>query len=270
MRVPNMLPFFFTALKVGTTLAFIGAIVGEYFGGTSEVSAASSSRRMFNGSFDLAWAGIIIGAAGAIVSYFVVAQSKRVVIPWYASLLSTARPDDRLADGTDRPVRYRGRWRTPNQRARDIEAPVTGRDARLASGARTVRRIDEDEDQVDRQLGGCRSHRRGVHGGATRAPTGAATGTPAGGTQQPSGSPSGELTPVTLQLQWVPQAQFAGFFAAKDLGFYAEQGLDVDDPRDGPTTSRRRSSARMPNGPSSRSRGCPKVLEVRDKESPTS
>ncbi|MEO7294857.1 MAG: ABC transporter substrate-binding protein, partial [Candidatus Limnocylindria bacterium] len=32
---------------------------------------------------------------------------------------------------------------------------------------------------------------------------------------------------VEFQLQWVPQAQFAGYFAAKDLGFYEEAGLDV-------------------------------------------
>jgi NitT/TauT family transport system substrate-binding protein len=37
----------------------------------------------------------------------------------------------------------------------------------------------------------------------------------------------GELTPVRLQLQWFPQSQFAGYFAAKDLGFYEEVGLDV-------------------------------------------
>ncbi len=37
----------------------------------------------------------------------------------------------------------------------------------------------------------------------------------------------GELTPVSLQLQWVPQSQFAGYFAARDLGFYADAGLDV-------------------------------------------
>ena len=37
VRIPNMLPFLFTALKVGTTLAFIGAIVGEFYGGTSDV-----------------------------------------------------------------------------------------------------------------------------------------------------------------------------------------------------------------------------------------
>jgi NitT/TauT family transport system substrate-binding protein len=32
---------------------------------------------------------------------------------------------------------------------------------------------------------------------------------------------------VRLQLQWVTQAQFAGYFAAVDQGFYAEEGLDV-------------------------------------------
>ena len=32
---------------------------------------------------------------------------------------------------------------------------------------------------------------------------------------------------VTLQLKWVTQAQFAGYFVAKDKGFYDEEGLDV-------------------------------------------
>ena len=35
------------------------------------------------------------------------------------------------------------------------------------------------------------------------------------------------LTPIKLQLQWVAQSQFAGYFAAVDLGFYEEEGLDV-------------------------------------------
>lgn len=33
---------------------------------------------------------------------------------------------------------------------------------------------------------------------------------------------------VRLQLQWVAQAQFAGYFVADDLGFYADQCLDVE------------------------------------------
>jgi NitT/TauT family transport system substrate-binding protein len=37
----------------------------------------------------------------------------------------------------------------------------------------------------------------------------------------------GDLVPVKLQLQWVAQSQFAGYYAALDLGFYEEEGLDV-------------------------------------------
>ena len=32
---------------------------------------------------------------------------------------------------------------------------------------------------------------------------------------------------VTLQLKWVTQAQFAGYFVAKDKGFYEKEGLNV-------------------------------------------
>ena len=32
---------------------------------------------------------------------------------------------------------------------------------------------------------------------------------------------------VTLQLKWVTQAQFAGYYVAQDQGFYADEGLDV-------------------------------------------
>jgi NitT/TauT family transport system substrate-binding protein len=37
----------------------------------------------------------------------------------------------------------------------------------------------------------------------------------------------GGLTPVTLQLQWVAQAQFAGYYAAVDQGYYEDEGLEV-------------------------------------------
>ncbi|MBB3933487.1 NitT/TauT family transport system substrate-binding protein [Kaistia hirudinis] len=33
--------------------------------------------------------------------------------------------------------------------------------------------------------------------------------------------------PLTLQLKWVTQAQFAGYYVAKEKGFYEEEGLDV-------------------------------------------
>ncbi len=39
---------------------------------------------------------------------------------------------------------------------------------------------------------------------------------------------------VTLQLKWVTQAQFAGYYVAKDKGFYAEEDLDVEIKPGGP------------------------------------
>jgi len=83
LRVPHMLPFFFTALKVGTTLAFIGAIVGEFFGGTSNVLGRVVLQSISSGKFDVAWAAILLGAIAAIFSYVAVTLIERAVIPWY-------------------------------------------------------------------------------------------------------------------------------------------------------------------------------------------
>ncbi|WP_305784141.1 ABC transporter substrate-binding protein [Symbioplanes lichenis] len=46
--------------------------------------------------------------------------------------------------------------------------------------------------------------------------------------QSPTTAASGGVTPIKLQLQWFYQAQFAGYIAAVDKGFYREQGLDVE------------------------------------------
>ncbi len=37
-----------------------------------------------------------------------------------------------------------------------------------------------------------------------------------------------DLTPVKLQLQWTTQAQFSGYYAALDQGYYEDEGLDVE------------------------------------------
>ncbi|WKK71541.1 ABC transporter substrate-binding protein [Rathayibacter oskolensis] len=55
----------------------------------------------------------------------------------------------------------------------------------------------------------------------------ALTGCSASGGDSGSSGSSGDLTPVTLQLQWVAQAQFAGYYAAVDQGYYEDEGLDV-------------------------------------------
>jgi NitT/TauT family transport system substrate-binding protein len=61
--------------------------------------------------------------------------------------------------------------------------------------------------------------------GDTASPT--ASGSPSATAAASPTAPAGEVKKVKLQLQWFTQAQFAGYFAAVDQGFYTEQGLDV-------------------------------------------
>lgn len=85
VRIPNALPYFFTGLKVCTTLSLIGAVVAEYFGGSSDVLGrviVQSSSRL---RFDITWAAIAITAISGILMYLVALAVERVVIPWHAS-----------------------------------------------------------------------------------------------------------------------------------------------------------------------------------------
>ena len=73
----------------------------------------------------------------------------------------------------------------------------------------------------------------------------------------------GGTIPVDFQLQWVPQAQFAGYFAAKDLGFYEEAGLDVTFLDGGPTIAPQQVVAAS-DGPEFGEGWVPKVLVARE------
>jgi NitT/TauT family transport system permease protein len=88
VRIPNALPYFFTALKLATTLSLIGAIVAEYFGSATRVLGrliveSSSSLR-----FDITWAAILVGAAAGILMYLAVVVLERVFMPWHVSVRS--------------------------------------------------------------------------------------------------------------------------------------------------------------------------------------
>src|SRR3989442_9876946 len=48
------------------------------------------------------------------------------------------------------------------------------------------------------------------------------------------GGGGGPLTKVRLQLQWVAQSQFAGYYAALDKGYFKDVGLDVEIKLGGP------------------------------------
>ena len=85
VRVPNALPFFFTAMKIATTLSLIGAIVGEYFGGATSVLGRRIVESASALKFDVTWAAIFLGAGTGILFYLIVSLAERLVIPWAAA-----------------------------------------------------------------------------------------------------------------------------------------------------------------------------------------
>jgi len=85
VRVPNALPFFFTALKLATTLSLIGAIVAEYFGGQGSVLGRMIVQSASALKFDITWAAVSLAALAGIVFYLLIAFAERLVIPWHSS-----------------------------------------------------------------------------------------------------------------------------------------------------------------------------------------
>jgi NitT/TauT family transport system permease protein len=85
LRIPNALPYFFTGLKVSTTLSLIGAVVAEYFGGSNDVLGRVIVQSSSQLRFDITWAAISITAFSGILMYLVAVATERLVIPWHAS-----------------------------------------------------------------------------------------------------------------------------------------------------------------------------------------
>ena len=86
-----------------------------------------------------------------------------------------------------------------------------------------------------------------------------------GTTTSPSAG-GGDLDEVDLQLQWVPQAQFGGYFAARDLGYYEDEGLSVNFIDGGPDVIPQQVGS-APDGPEFTISWVPKVLQAREEES---
>jgi NitT/TauT family transport system permease protein len=82
VRVPAALPFLFTALKVASVLAMIGAIVSEYFGGSLDALGANIKQDAALFQFEKAWAEIVIACLLGIGFYLAVALLERVAMRW--------------------------------------------------------------------------------------------------------------------------------------------------------------------------------------------
>jgi NitT/TauT family transport system permease protein len=85
LRGPNALPYWFTALRIATTLAVIGAVVGEFFGGPLYALGLYITMQTGASRYPAAWAAIVLACLLGIVLYLIVVALERLVMPWAAA-----------------------------------------------------------------------------------------------------------------------------------------------------------------------------------------
>jgi NitT/TauT family transport system permease protein len=86
VRIPTALPFTFAALKIATVLAMIGAIVGDYFGGSQDALGILIRRSAGIFAFEQAWAAIVVASVLGIAFYAAVALAERLATAWHPAV----------------------------------------------------------------------------------------------------------------------------------------------------------------------------------------
>ncbi len=83
LRIPNALPFIFSALRVASPLSLIGAVVAEFFGGPRATLGVFITQEASSFNFARAWTAILMASIIGISFYLVVLIAERLVMPWY-------------------------------------------------------------------------------------------------------------------------------------------------------------------------------------------
>jgi NitT/TauT family transport system permease protein len=85
LRLPAAMPFIFNGLKIGTTLALIGAIVAEYFGSPIYGMGFRIQSEAGRLSMDMVWAEIAVAALAGSAFYGTVTLVEKIVTFWHPS-----------------------------------------------------------------------------------------------------------------------------------------------------------------------------------------
>jgi NitT/TauT family transport system permease protein len=85
LHFPAALPYAFNALKINTTLAMIGAIIGEYFGAQSAGLGYYISTEAGSLAMDQVWAAVVVACAIGICAYLGVVGLERLFTSWHIS-----------------------------------------------------------------------------------------------------------------------------------------------------------------------------------------
>ncbi|MYD10240.1 MAG: ABC transporter permease [Chloroflexi bacterium] len=86
LRIPNALPYMFSAFRVASALSLIGAVVAEFFGGPRATLGVYITQEASAFDFAKAWTAIMMASIIGISFYLVVLFAERRLMPWHVSL----------------------------------------------------------------------------------------------------------------------------------------------------------------------------------------
>lgn len=89
LRIPNALPYIFSALRVASALSLIGAVVAEFFGGPRATLGVYITQEASAFDFAKAWTAIVMASIIGISFYLIVLLAERRLMPWHVSFRKT-------------------------------------------------------------------------------------------------------------------------------------------------------------------------------------
>ncbi len=81
LRLPNAVPYLFSALKIAASTAVIGAIVGEWIGSNTGIGALII-QSTYNFDSAMLYATVIVGSAFSVMFFLTITLIERLVVRW--------------------------------------------------------------------------------------------------------------------------------------------------------------------------------------------
>ena len=209
VRIPNALPYLFTALKISAPLAVITAFVSEYFGAAHRTVSPNAVTNSLNGSKDVTWAYVIGASTLGLTFYLVSIALEERDGESEQNSLNTTQPHNRGAHMRKQFTRIVAGVAAASlvaaacgsDEASDVVDDVEGAAEDAADDAEAV--ADDVADEVDEAMEDEAMEDDAMEDDAMEDGDG-------GGT---AAADCAETESVSLQLQWFTQAQFAGYYA---------------------------------------------------------
>ncbi len=85
LRLPNCLPYVFTASKINIASSIIAAIISEYFAASTSGLGFGIKDNLRKAEMAMGWSYIVVASLAGIISYGIILLVERNAIRWHAS-----------------------------------------------------------------------------------------------------------------------------------------------------------------------------------------